>query len=216
MSASSDIPPRPAVRIVNCVCTFSLNNRTIDLNELVARVPFCEFNRRKFAAASLRLRSPRSTCLIFSSGNLVVTGSRCEHEALLASHRYTAALNRYFEGTLQMRNFRIQNIVASAVLPWNMNLVDIAAAWQTYCSYEPEVFPGLIFRLKNTVLLLFRSGKIVITGAKSRTTVRRVYNEIYEPLLVAFADKNNLVSNSADYRVQQLHETTLRLQQEEL
>ena len=203
---------RPQVRIVNCVCTFSLHKRNIDLNTLVARVPFCEFNRRKFAAASLRLRRPRSTCLIFSSGNLVVTGSRCEHEALLASRRYTAALNRYFDGpTLRMRNFRIQNIVASAVLPWTMDLVQIAAAWQTYCSYEPEVFPGLIFRLKATVLLIFRSGKIVITGAKDRTVVMRVFNEIYKPLLVEFADRAGFVSNSADYRVQQLHELAQRL-----
>lgn len=204
---------RPPVLLVNCVCTFSIDGLPIDLNELVIKIPFCEFNKRKFAAASLRLKTPRSTCLIFSSGNLVVTGSRSEAEALLASRRYCHILAKFLDRTVRMRRFQIQNIVASVELPWAMDLVAIANVYQTYCSYEPEVFPGLIFRLQDVVvLLIFRSGRIVITGAKCRKTAADVFDSVYEDLLCKYKDTQGITRNSADYRVEQLQELALKRQ----
>jgi len=201
---------RPRIMLVNCVCTFTVHGTPINLHELVRKMPFCEFNQRKFAAASLRLKHPCSTCLIFSSGNLVVTGSRSEDDALLASRQYCIILQRSLGYSVRMRNFRIQNIVASSELPWAMDLVRIAAHYQTYCSYEPEVFPGLIFRLNNLVLLIFRSGKIVLTGAKNRQCVIDAFDSIYEDLLCAYKDEDGLVRNSADYRIEQLHAASLK------
>jgi len=47
--------------------------------------------------------------------------------------------------------------------------------------YEPEQFPGLIYRMKDpkTVLLLFASGKLVCTGAKSEEMVYESIVKIY-------------------------------------
>ena len=196
---------RPPVRMVNCVCTFSIGLNHLDLCNVVRLIPFCEFNKRKFAAASLRLRHPRSTCLIFSSGNLVVTGCRSESEALLASYRYCALLRQHLGLCMRLQKFRIQNLVAAAKMPWNVDLVAIARKWQTYTSYEPEVFPGLIMRLPNVVLLIFRSGNVVITGAQCRVDVEKIYNEVYNSLLYPHREASALVTNSADYRVTQVH-----------
>ena len=48
------------------------------------------------------------------------------------------------------------------------------------CRYEPELFPGLIFRMKqpSVVLLIFASGKIVLTGAKTREEIFYSYERI--------------------------------------
>jgi len=66
----------------------------------------------------------------------------------------------------------IQNMVASANLHGSIDL-ETAADILENVMYEPEQFPGLIYRMAvpKTVLLLFASGKLVCTGAKSEEMV---------------------------------------------
>jgi transcription initiation factor TFIID TATA-box-binding protein len=72
-----------------------------------------------------------------------------------------------------MAKIKIENVVASTSLGEELNLQAIALALDG-AEYEPEQFPGLIYRLKDpkTATLLFRSGKVVCTGAKSLDHVR--------------------------------------------
>lgn len=77
----------------------------------------------------------------------------------------------------------IQNIVASVSLNQKINLQEIVEKFpQT--EYNPNVFPGLVFRLKKpkTATLIFGTGKMVCTGAKSekesRSAVRKVVREL--------------------------------------
>jgi len=78
---------------------------------------------------------------------------------------------------------RIENIVASTSLADELDLSSIVLALEG-AEYEPEQFPGAIYRLKvpKTALLLFRSGKVVCTGGKSLAEVEesiyRVAKEI--------------------------------------
>ena len=62
----------------------------------------------------------------------------------------------------------IQNIVASANLGKTLNLEAVTLDLEN-TEYEPEQFPGLVYRLEDpkVVLLLFGSGKVVCTGAKN-------------------------------------------------
>ena len=82
-----------------------------------------------------------------------------------------------------MAKIRIENIVASTSLGDELELNSITLALEG-CEYEPEQFPGAIYRLKvpKTALLLFRSGKVVCTGGKSQAEVEesifRVAKEI--------------------------------------
>ena len=146
----------PPVRLVNVVCTFCVG-QNMNLNYLTKCIPFAEFNAKKFAAASIRLFAPRSTCLVFSSGNLVVTGCTSEDQALLASFRYVHMLRKFLKMPLRMKKFRIQNLVAACTLDFTINLVQMAQHYQLHCNYEPEIFPGLIFRIPGLVVLIFRS-----------------------------------------------------------
>jgi len=56
-----------------------------------------------------------------------------------------------------------------------------------FFSYEPELFPGLIYRMvkPKIVLLIFVSGKVVLTGAKVRSEIYEAFESIY-PILRGF------------------------------
>ena len=66
------------------------------------------------------------------------------------------------------KDFKVQNIVASADVRFPVRLEGLAYSHGFFCSYEPELFPGLIYRMKSpkVVLLVFVSGKVVLTGER--------------------------------------------------
>ena len=97
--------------ISNCVCTFHITQGvTVDLAQLARSLDAVEYSPKKFAAASLRLRHPKSSALVFSSGAVVVTGAQTEYSALMAGRRYCQLL-RQANGDFGFYNFTIQNVV---------------------------------------------------------------------------------------------------------
>ncbi len=73
-----------------------------------------------------------------------------------------------------MIEFKVQNIVASTTFADKLDLDMIAQSLEEV-EYEPEQFPGLVYRIKNpkTATLLFRSGAANCTGAKNIEDVRK-------------------------------------------
>ena len=72
---------------------------------------------------------------------------------------------------VKISDFKIQNIVASSDVGFSIKLESLMEKYGKHmCHYEPELFPGLIFRVAEpkVVLLIFTNGKIVLAGAKSR------------------------------------------------
>lgn len=191
----------PLIRIQNCVATFSLGLKNLNLRDISQRLVFCDFNPPKFAAMTIRIREPKTTALTFSSGNMVCTGSKNIHESLLACRKYTrllqdAGINVCFQG------FHIQNIVASAGVPFPLRLKQLASDHGPYVSYEPTLFPGAVLRVENpkVVFLLFRSGKVVITGAKDIEQIKNAFLCIYEPFILKYRDSEDLTTSSSSYR----------------
>src|SRR5947209_6732504 len=80
---------------------------------------------------------------------------------------------------LPMANFRIENVVASTSLGRELDLKAIALALGG-SEYEPEQFPGLIYRIDEpkVVLLMFGSGKVVCTGARKPADVEKAVEKI--------------------------------------
>jgi len=103
--------------------------------------------------------------LTFSSGNIVCTGSKNIDESLLACRKYTRLLQNAGIRVC-FKDFCIQNIVASVAVGFPLKLHELAADNGPFVSYEASLFPGAVLRVSNpkVVFLLFRSGKIVITG----------------------------------------------------
>ena len=134
----------------------------------------------------MRIREPKTTALIFASGKVVVTGAKTEEYAKLASRKFARIVQKLgFEA--RFLDFKVQNIVASCDARFPIRLEGLANQHAQFSSYEPELFPGLIFRMgtPKVVLLIFVSGKVVLTGAKDRESIYTAFEKIY-PLLLQF------------------------------
>ncbi len=174
---------KPESKIENIVATVILDQE-LDLNLIETRIPDVDYNPDTFPGLVYRLREPKVTALIFKSGKMVVTGAKSIQELVRAVKKILRSLR---DAGIEIRGrpqLQIQNIVASANLHVIIDLEK--AAWFLERSmYEPEQFPGLIYRMDDpkVVLLIFSSGKMVITGAKREEDVKRAVENIYRKLL---------------------------------
>src|SRR5271154_5775684 len=118
----------------------------------------------------MRIRDPKTTALIFASGKMVVTGAKSEDDSKLASRKYARIIQK-LGFNAKFTDFKIQNIVGSCDIKFPIRLEGLASKHHPFSSYEPQLFPGLIYRMikPKVVLLIFVSGKIVLTGAKVMT-----------------------------------------------
>ena len=180
-----EVPPgfrKPEARIENIVATVILN-QTLDLNLIETRVQEVEYNPDTFPGLVYRLENPKVTALIFKSGKMVVTGAKSVRQLVYAVKKIIKTLR---DAGLEIKGIpktQIQNIVASANLHAKVDLEQAAIALEG-SMYEPEQFPGLIYRMRDpgVVLLIFSSGKMVITGAKREVDVERAVVNIYKRL----------------------------------
>ena len=180
----------------------------LDLREIALKAKNAEYNPRRFAAVIMRIKEPKTTALIFSSGKMVCTGARTEEESRQASRIYAKIILK-LGFPVKFCEFTVQNIVASCDVKFPIRLEGLANTYLKFCSYEPEMFPGLIFHMlePKIVLLIFVSGKIVLTGAKKREDIYRAYQKII-PILNQFKKSEykgkefenllNIVNNKID------------------
>lgn len=153
-------------KVENMVSGITLG-QDINLEQLTSKAKGLEYNPKKFPGVVYRVREPKLAMLIFTSGKVICTGARSKKEIDAAVE---ALIKKLKEGGITIKRkpkVEVQNIVASAKLDLKVNL-DMLAMEVINTEYEPEQFPGLVFRLEEpkTVMLIFRSGKIIITGAK--------------------------------------------------
>ncbi|CCD25155.1 TATA-binding protein NDAI_0E03380 [Naumovozyma dairenensis CBS 421] len=180
-SATSGIVPT----LQNIVATVNLGCR-LDLKTVALHARNAEYNPKRFAAVIMRIREPKTTALIFASGKMVVTGAKSEDDSKLASRKYARIIQK-IGFAAKFTDFKIQNIVGSCDVKFPIRLEGLAFSHGTFSSYEPELFPGLIYRMvkPKIVLLIFVSGKIVLTGAKQREEIYQAFEAIY-PVLSEF------------------------------
>ena len=160
-------------KIENVVATVVVEiTEKIDLNQIARKHAEVEYNPERFPGLVMRIEKPRATILIFSTGKMVVTGLRKASEAERVVDKVVKNIRK---AGIKLANpeITIQNIVASGDLHTNIDL-NMAAIVMEYAMYEPEVFPGLIYRMQEpkTVFLIFSTGRIVCTGAKKKEIVR--------------------------------------------
>ncbi|CAI5472974.1 unnamed protein product [Closterium sp. Yama58-4] len=167
----------------NIVSTVNMDCR-LDLKEIALRARNAEYNPKRFAAVIIRIREPKTTALVFASGKMVCTGAKSEEQSRLAARKYARIIQKLGNDQVKFKDFKIQNIVGSCDVRFPIRLEGLQIAHQQFCSYEPELFPGLIYRMKQPkiVLLIFVSGKIVLTGAKVRDEIYQAFENIYPVL----------------------------------
>ena len=155
------------IKIENIVASASIG-KDIVLTDVAEALEGVDFNREQFPGLVFKLQDPKTAALIFSSGKLVCTGAKSIDDSKLAIKK-TVDLMRTIDTEIPHEfDIKIQNIVASANLQSTLNLEAVALELEN-TEYEPEQFPGLVYRLSDpkVVLLLFGSGKVVCTGAKT-------------------------------------------------
>ncbi|MHA2198142.1 MAG: TATA-box-binding protein, partial [Promethearchaeota archaeon] len=160
-------------KIENVVATVTVEiTEKIDLNQIARWHTEAEYNPERFPGLIMRMEKPRATILIFSTGKMVVTGLR---QALEAERVVDKVIKNIKKAGIILSNpeITIQNIVASGDLHTNIDL-NMAAIVMEYTIFDPETFPGLIYRMQDpkTVFLIFSTGRIVCTGAKQKEIVR--------------------------------------------
>ena len=167
------------INVVNVVASASLDQK-IDLLAILKVFRNVEYRPKQFPGLVFRLKRPKTATLIFGSGKMVCTGAKSEKMARRAVNKVVRELKNNGIIILGKPSITIQNMVASANLHGSIDL-ETAADILDNVMYEPEQFPGLIYRMKDpkTVLLLFASGKLVCTGAKSEEMVYESIVKIY-------------------------------------
>jgi len=173
---------KPIVSIENVVATGDISQR-VDLIEITRQFAEVQYNPKIFPGLVFRLKSPKTTTLIFNSGKMVCTGSKSEEMAVKAVQTVVEKLRGKNISVKNEPVVQIQNIVSSINLGGRVNLEE-AARQLPKSMYEPEQFPGLIHRMVDpkTVVLIFASGKLVCTGAKKTADVYRAVNNLHNKL----------------------------------
>jgi len=176
------VSPQVKVKIENVVASATLNQK-IDLNAVVKGYPGVEYRPEQFPGLVFRLKRPKTATLIFNSGKMVCTGAKSEKEARRAVMKVIRELKKSGIVIVGKPELKIQNIVASANLGGIVDLERSAYALGK-TMYEPEQFPGLIYRMDDpkVVILLFASGKLVCTGAKKEEDVYRAVENLQKKL----------------------------------
>ena len=187
--------------IQNVVATVQMGCR-LDLRSIVRQARNAEYNPRRFAAVIMRIREPKTTALMFASGKMVCTGAKSEAMAQLAAKKYVRVVQKCGMQA-EFKEFKVQNMVGSCDVQFPIRLEVLAHSHSMFCSYEPEIFPGLIYKMKQpkVVLLVFVSGKIVLTGAKSRADIYQAFENIF-PVLQEFR-KSEILSTPQAIAAQQ-------------
>lgn len=176
--------PKDTIQTENVVASTGIEQE-LDLEQLGTDLPQTRYDPDQFPGLVYRTTDPKAAALIFRSGKIVCTGAKSEsdvHAALDIVFDEFRGLGLDVSDTPEIT---IQNIVSSADLGQSLNLNAIAIGLGLEnIEYEPEQFPGLVYRLDepSVVVLLFGSGKLVITGAKTTDDAERAIDHVQEQL----------------------------------
>jgi len=168
-------------KIQNIVLSVTYEGTEFNLNKLARSLDGARYDPESFPGVVYKSEDPRASFLIFASGKMNCVGARSMADAKLAIKKLTRKIREAHIKVKTEPKVKVQNIVASVNFGRKIDIERIARRFEN-TEYEPEVFPGLVFRLDNpkTVLLLFVSGKGVCAGAKSMGDVNRAAQKTNE------------------------------------
>src|SRR3989344_3954715 len=162
------------IEIHNMVITVQFSDR-IDLDKLANKLPSgAEYFPDNFPGLVYRMKKPKASFLIFSSGKATCTGTASEKDANEAIENMLKLL-KDMGVDVKTPEIVIQNIVASTKLDTRFDIDKMALELEN-SEYEPETFPGLVYKMKGSVtFLIFGTGKIVCVGARSAKDIEESF-----------------------------------------
>ena len=170
------------IKIENIVASAAFDTR-IPLEKMVETLEGAEYEPEQFPGLVYHIKDPKTAILVFSTGKIVCTGARSISGVRKAVEKVSKVIRSLKPDVSKKYKIQIENIVASAQIPARLDLDKIAFELEN-SEYEPDQFPGLVYRMKEpkTALLLFGSGKIICTGIRKIEDVEYAMNFLFKKL----------------------------------
>ena len=172
------------INIQNIVASTTFAEK-LDLDVIAQSIKEAEYEPEQFPGLIYRLKEPKTATLLFTSGAANCTGAKSLEDVKTNIKIIAAKLEKIGVEVYKNHDIVIQNIVATSDLGGELNLSEVAVALGLEnVEYEPEQFPGLVYRLDDpkVALLLFGSGKIVCAGAKKIEEIHTAVEKVIEEL----------------------------------
>ncbi len=170
------------IKVVNIVASAALE-KDIPLIKLAEALPNTEYNPEQFPGLVMRIKEPKTSALIFSSGKIVCTGAKSMLKVKESVKKIIQNIRKIGVKITIKPQIRVQNMVASGDIGMDLNLNALAISLVN-TEYEPEQFPGLVYKLAGTraTFLLFSNGKIVCTGTRSEGKLKEAVDKLVKIL----------------------------------
>ncbi len=172
------------IKIENVVASTSVGTE-LNLNEVISVLEGADYNKERFPGVVYRTKNPKTAALIFGSGKIVCTGAKSIEDVDSGLAQVFDKLRSIGVPVAEKPEITVQNIVTSADLGTvlNLNAIAIGLGLENI-EYEPEQFPGLVYRLSEpkVVMLIFGSGKLVVTGGKKPEDAEAAVENIVKEL----------------------------------
>ncbi|MCD6496015.1 MAG: TATA-box-binding protein [Candidatus Aenigmarchaeota archaeon] len=170
------------IKVQNIVA-FTVLGKPISLDEMLQKVDNTEWQPEQFPGLVLKINNPRASALIFSQGKVVCTGTKSLEDLEKAMKKIVSAIRKAGISMPNKYSTKVENIVASTKLDGEISLENIALKLEN-SEYEPEQFPGLVYRISEprVAFLLFRSGRVICAGAQNEEDIHRALERLVENL----------------------------------
>ncbi|CAH0476653.1 unnamed protein product [Peronospora belbahrii] len=178
----------PELHIKNFVCSANLGMRFDLTNLLVKSHRRAELVPKKNCIL-MKLHNPKATAMLFANGKLVCTGAETEEAIKNVARRFTQVIQKMDYPGVNLIDFKIQNVVGTCNLGFRVLLEALSFAHSDCCTYEPELYPALIYCLEkpHVKMLVFVSGKVVFTDSKEQQELYAACETIF-PIFCQFKD----------------------------
>jgi len=171
------------LEVVNMVVTTDLKHK-LNLEEIASKLSNTEYNPEQFPGLVMRIKEPKTSALLFSSGKVVCAGAKSIAEAERSVQKIIGFLKKINIKITVKPKLKVQNFVGAGQLDFDLNLNKLAMKLRN-TEYEPEQFPGLVYKIKTPFyasFLLFSNGKIVCTGTKNEEEMEKCLEQLIKNL----------------------------------
>ncbi len=172
------------IKVENIVASTTFAEK-LDLDMIAQSLEEAEYEPEQFPGLVYRLKNPKTATLLFRSGKANCTGAKNLEDVRKTVDIIADRLKKLGVDVYKDLKIVVQNMVAMADLKAEINLTEVATGLGLEnIEYEPEQFPGLVYRIKEpkVAMLLFSSGKIVCTGARSTEDALKAVEMLSEEL----------------------------------
>lgn len=164
------------MRVVNVVATRSLGS-PIDLRLIQKALPGSRFTEKGAKWLMYRVGEKNRYFAFYGSGKLLITGAvtldELENESMQMIRKLRKAGLSIHPGNIMVHNIVVEDKIESEIqLEKIYPMLDSSKA-----SFEPEQFPGLIYKDWEVSVLLFSSGKFIVAGIRKWEDIDKVVSD---------------------------------------